>query len=264
MTMTINYHQSSVQPRGNRITSLDANLSISVILNIKVYILLLSENLRAGLIKKELKLKDILILFDRNSGVSVFQNFMGYNNPMDDAEWVLERNPQTRGFILRPVSIGERDGLWIGEYTNNGIVQCEVLCDKGASLITRLITNYAQRKVPERRFIERLNISLLKEKLRSEIVQRFKYYECPSDRVYHTCDEVEKVYEALKEKYGNNRVPYSNVADEILAVARCSEAVICPFRASNAFERIYNLNKVLKARGFGEIKFVSPGIVQIT
>jgi len=218
------------------------------------------------LIKKNLKLKDILILFDRNSGVSIFQNFRGYDDAIDDAEWILERNPKTKGFILRPVFYGDKDGLWIGEYTHNGntVNRYEVLYDKAALQIVRLITYYARRKITEREIMENLSINLLKEKLRSEIVRSFKYYECLVDHFYYMCGEYKKIYKFLKEKYGGEKVPYSKVADDILSLAKCSEAIVCPLKAPNAFERIYNLNKALKIRELGEIKFTSPGIVQVT
>ena len=76
-------------------------------------------------------------------------------------------------------------------------------------------------------------------------------------------DEAKKVYDILKERHGDKKMPYSKIADEILSLNTCSEAIICPLRAPNAFERIYNLNKILKSRGFGEIQFASPGIVQL-
>jgi len=232
---------------------------------IKVYIFLFSVNLGAVLAKKNLRLKDILILFDRNSGVSIFQNFRGYDDPVDDAEWILERNPKTKGFILRPVSCGDEDGLWIGEYVQDGnaIVRSEVLFDEGALQVGRLIANYIRRRITEREVMENLSINLLKERLRSEIVRGFKYYECPINNFYYTCGEFKRMYEILKGKYGDDKVPYSKVADDILALAECSEAVICPLKVPNAFERIYNLNRALKIRGLGEIKFTSPGIVQI-
>lgn len=216
--------------------------------------------------KEDLRLEDVLILFDRNSGISIFQNLRGYNDSVDDAEWILERNPKTKGFILRPVTRGDEDGLWIGEYTynSNAVIGHEVLCDEAARQVGKSIRNYARRGIAERRIMEKLNINLLKEKLRSQIVQRFRYYECPIDQFYYTCGEVEKTYEVLSEKYRDEKVPYSRVADEILATAECSEAVICPLRTPNAFERIYNLNRALKSRGIGEIRFISPGIVQVS
>ena len=213
----------------------------------------------------ELKLRDILILFDRDSGLSIFQNFRGYDNPIDDAEWILERNPKTKGFILRPVTDGSEKGLWIGEYAHNGssITRYEVLYDKGALQSSRLILNYVDRKITEREIAKKLNLRWLKKKLGSKIVGDFRYYECPSDYFYNMCDEIGRVYESLKEKYGDRRVPYSQVADEISAAVKCPDAIICPLRAPNAFERIHNLDGALKSRKIGEIKIVSPGIVQL-
>ncbi|MFB0503953.1 MAG: hypothetical protein ACETWE_08985, partial [Candidatus Bathyarchaeia archaeon] len=64
-------------------------------------------------------------------------------------------------------------------------------------------------------------------------------------------------------RYDDRRVPYGDVADEISTTVRCSDAIICPLKASNAFERIHNLNRALKTRKIGEIRIVSPGIVQL-
>lgn len=215
--------------------------------------------------KKDLKLKDIIILYDRDSGISLFQDFRGYDDPIDDAEWILERNPKTKGFILRPVSQEDKEGIWIGEYTHNGntITRYEVLNDKEALETAELMARYAQRRIAERNLIGKLNIKSLKEKLRSPIVRDFKYYRCPVEHFYYTCNEVKKTHESLKEKYGDRKTPYSKVADDIPATAQCSEAVICPLKATNAFEKIYNLDRALRNRGLGEITFISPGIVQV-
>jgi len=218
------------------------------------------------LIKRDLRLKDILILFDGNSGFSVFQNLRGYDDPIDDAEWILERNPRTKGFILRPVSYGDKEGLWIGEYgySSKMIVRYEVLHDKEALQVGRLIIDYGHRKITEREAMDKLSLNSLKEKLRSEIVRSFKYFECPLEHFYYTCGEVKRVYELLRNTYDGKMVSYSKVADDTSVIARCSEAVICPLRVPNAFERIYNLDRAVKSRGLGEIKLISPGIMQLT
>ncbi|MFQ6096050.1 MAG: hypothetical protein ACE5NN_07890, partial [Candidatus Bathyarchaeia archaeon] len=213
-----------------------------------------------------LQLSDTLILFDKNFGVSIFPNFRGYDNLVDDAEWILERNPESNGFILRPVSDGSHNGLWIGEYTyhSNEIRRHETLFDENAERISRLIMRYASREVSERELMKKLRIDLLKRRLKSEIVQDFRYYVCPDDFFYYRCGNIEIVYRSLKEKYGKNiRAPYSSVADDILTLSRCPDVVNCPLKAPNAFERIYNLNRALRSRGIGEIKFVSPGVVRI-
>ena len=215
--------------------------------------------------QRALKLRDILILFDRDFGLSIFQNFRGYDDPIDDAEWILERNPRTKGFILRPVTNAGGKGLWIGEYAPNGssITRYEVLNSEGALQSSRLISNYIDRKITEREIAKKLNLKWLKEKLKSDIIRDFRYYECPSDYFYVMCDEVGKVYESLRMRYDDRRVPYGDVADEISATVRCWDAIVCPLKAPNAFERIHNLNRALKARKIGEIRIVSPGIVQL-
>ncbi|MFQ6095363.1 MAG: hypothetical protein ACE5NN_04395 [Candidatus Bathyarchaeia archaeon] len=215
---------------------------------------------------RDLRLRDILILFDRDSGISIFQNFRGYDDPVDDAEWILERNPKTKGFLIRPVSNESRKGLWIGEYAQDGISirQCEVLYDKGALQANSLIENYINHKITEREMVKKLNVNRLKKKLNSEIIRNFKYYGCPPDHFYDICGEVKRVYESLKEKYGDRMIPYSQVADDIPTTVRCSDVIVCPLKASNAFERIHNLNRALKSRKIGEVEFVSPGIVRLT
>lgn len=214
---------------------------------------------------KDLELQDIVILFDKNSGVSIFQNFRGYNEPIDDAEWILERNPKTKGFILRPVRYGRKEGLWIGEFAHNGnsIVRQEILCNDRALQISRLMTSYARRRTTEKEVMELLSLNLLKKELDSEIIRGFKYYECPIDQFCYTCVEFKRIYETLKERYKDSKVPYSKVADAILTLAECSEAIVCPLRASNAFDRVYNLTRAVKVRGLGEIRFTSDGTIQM-
>jgi len=217
--------------------------------------------------KEDLKLKDTIILFDRDLGLSIFQNFRGYNNLIDDAEWLLERTPQkSKGFIIRPVSKSEREGIWIGEYSriDSQIKRQDLIFDSDAYLLNKIISDYAHHKITEKKLIEKIAIDTLKKKLKSRIVQDFKYYTCPTDRFYHSCVHVKKIYEELMRKYGKSRkIPYSLVAEEIMKTKPCEDVIVCPLMVPNLFERVLNLNKALKSRGLGEIKFLSPEIVEI-
>ena len=216
--------------------------------------------------KNNLELKDVMILFDRDQGVSIFPNFRGYDDPIDDAEWLLERNPSSKGFILRPIVRDDKCGLWIGEFTHStsGITRYEEIYDEGASKICNLILKYASEEISERSLIERLTINSLKKTVKSNIIQDFKYYVCPINLFYSECKEVNRIYEHLKSRFGvGRRISYSTIADEILKMNKCQNAIICPLKASNAFERIYNLNKALRSRGIGEIRIIDPATVMI-
>jgi len=217
--------------------------------------------------KKELKLKDTIILFDRDSGVSIFQNFRGYNNLIDDAEWLLERTPQrSRGFLIRTVSTNGQDGIWIGEYDYNSsqIIRQDIIFDGNSFLLSKMISDYAAHKITEKRIMKKLAIDALKKKIKSKIVQDFKYYVCPIDRFYHSCIHIEKINETLKRKFEKGKkIPYSLVAEEIAKTKPCEEVIVCPLMVPNSFESVLNLNKALKSRKLGEIKIISPEIVEI-
>jgi len=210
-------------------------------------------------------LKDILILFDRDFGVSIFPNFRGYNNPVDDAEWLLERSMISRGFVIRPIVREGRRGLWIGEYigSNSVVTKTEEVYGEYASKIHRLMLKCMAKETSKRRLLEELSITSLK-RLESKIIRGFKYYICPPSHFYQECREVERIYKLLREKYKDGgRVFYSLVADEILRIIRCEDAVVCPLKAPNALERIHNLNKALRSRGIGEFRFTEPSFVEI-
>jgi len=233
---------------------------------VKVYILFLLVILRAAVPERKIELKDILILFDRESGISIFPNLRGYDDPVSDVEWVLERNPSSKGFILRPIVCDGRYGLWIGEFTGYGneVTRHEETYDREASRISRLIMKYSSHEITERKLIEMLSIDALKRRLKSDIIRGFKYYTCPRERFYQSCGEVGRIYRELKGRYGKGRrISYSSIADEIAEMVRCEDVVVCPLKAPNAFERIHNFDRALKSRGIGGIKFVKPGIIEI-
>ncbi len=215
--------------------------------------------------ERKIELKDILILFDRESGISIFPNLRGYDDPISDVEWILERNPSSKGFILRPIVCDGRHGLWIGEFTGHGseVTRYEEAYDGEASRISRLIMKYSSHEITERKLIKMLSIDTLKRRLRSDIIRGFKYYTCPRERFYRSCGEVERIYRELKVRYGKGRISYSSLADEIAKMVRCEDVIICPLKAPNAFERIHNFNRALKSRGIGGIRFVKPGIIEI-
>jgi hypothetical protein len=193
-------------------------------------------------------------------GISIFQSFRSYNNLIDDAEWLLERTPQrSRGFLIRPVSRCEQDGLWIGEYGHgrSQIDRQDLIFSKNALSLSNIILDYSDRKIAGKAFMKKISVQVLKQKLKSRIIQDFKYYICPTDRFYKSCIHIEKVYEQLTKKYGKGlRIPYSQVAEEIEKTKPCEEVIVCPLMIPNLFERVLNLNKALKSRKLGETKLV--------
>jgi len=216
---------------------------------------------------KNLELSDTMILFDRDLGVSIFQNYKGYSNLADDAEWLLERTPQkSRGFIIRPVRKDQQDGLWIGEYDYRGnqVNRQELLFDSDASIFCVIIKNYVANKISEKKFLEKLSLEHLRKSLKSTIVNDFKYYVCPSARFYYSCAQVERVYDMLVKKFGKGKkVPYSEVAREIEGAKPCEDVIVCPLMVPNLFERVLNLNNALKIRKLGEIKFATSDNIEI-
>jgi len=216
--------------------------------------------------KGRITLKDTIILFDRDFGVSIFTHFRGYDNPVDDAEWLLERNMISKGFILRPVTRNAKDGLWIGEYRNSNseVVKSEEIYDEKAAKLHRDITLYASKKMSERDLLEELSIRSLK-KIQSSIIQKFKYYTCPSSYFYFKCKEIERVFKALSETYGDQeRVYYSEIANDLLRMVKCEDVIICPLRVPNAFERIHNFNRAIRSRGLGELLIISPSFIRVS
>jgi len=216
---------------------------------------------------EDLQLTDIMIMYDRDFGISIFQNFRGYDSLLDDAEWLLERTHcRSRGFLIRVVMKGSKTGLWIGEYLygKKGIVRQELIFQGYVGNISKAILDYASGRISENNLLRRIRIENLRE-LKSKIIRDFKYYYCPSNRFLYECSYVNEIYSRLVEKYGReNQIPYSLLAREIEKIEPCRDVIICPLVASNIFERILNLNKALKTRKIGEIKFVTPDFVEIT
>ena len=216
---------------------------------------------------EDLQLTDIMIMYDRDFGISIFQNFRGYDSLLDDAEWLLERTHcRSRGFLIRVVMKGQKTGLWIGEYLygKKGIVRQELIFQGYVGNISKAILDYASGRISEDNLLRRIQIENLRE-LKSKIIRDFKYYYCPSNRFLYECSYVNGIYSRLVEKYGREkRIPYSLLAREIEKIKPCRDVIICPLAASNIFERILNLNRALKTRKIGEIKFVTPDFVEIT
>ncbi|MCD6089433.1 hypothetical protein J7K07_06935 [Candidatus Bathyarchaeota archaeon] len=216
---------------------------------------------------EDLQLTDIMIMYDRDFGISIFQNFRGYDSLLDDAEWLLERTHcRSRGFLIRVVMKGEKTGLWIGEYLygKKGIVRQELIFQGCVGNISKAILDYASGRISEDNLLRRIRIENLRE-LKSNVIRDFKYYYCPSNRFLYECSYVNEIYSRLVEKYGReNQIPYSLLAREVEKIEPCRDVIICPLVASNMFERILNLNRALKTRRIGEIKFVTPDFVEIT
>jgi len=216
---------------------------------------------------KELTLKDTMILYDRDIGISVYPNIRSYDNLTDDAEWLLERTPQkSRGFIIRPITKNKQEGIWIGEYNHNSnqINRQDLLFTKEATKLGKTITDHSHRKTTERRLMKEIEINQLKNQLESRIIQDFKYYTCPTERFYQTCTHIERVYTELTRKHGKgNRIPYTLVAQEIAKTKPCQDVIVCPLMTPNLFERVLNLDKALKSRKLGEIRFITSDIMEI-
>lgn len=219
---------------------------------------------------ESLKLGSVIVIFDRDLGASFFQDLRVYGNLLDDAEWLLERTPQRSwGIMIRPIMNGEKYGLWIGEYGphTNRVISEEMTFDKGSSVLSRVLFKYAEHGIDESKVRRIVTIDVCKRRIRdSKIVQRFKYYRCPEDRFYKSCERVEEIYKAVKNRYGSEaKVHYSHILDIILNVEPCEDALICPFLSlPNPLERIINLNKALRSRKIGEIKIVNGSLMQIT
>ncbi|MEM1883386.1 MAG: hypothetical protein QXE14_02140 [Candidatus Bathyarchaeia archaeon] len=208
---------------------------------------------------KGIRFSDGVLIFDRDLGKLVFRDFKGYGSLLDDAEWLLERTPQRSwGFMMRPIIKEGSYGLWIGEYEpeNNRVVREEVHFSRGASTISKLLLRYAVNKISERVINKMLNVDTLRNKLpESNIIQDFKYFICPEERLYSKCPRIEEIYRAiLKRSNSVSRLHYSQVAEIISRINKCNDVIICPLTAPpNAFERLFTLNKVLRSRRMGEI-----------
>ena len=124
---------------------------------------------------EDLQLTDIMIMYDRDFGVSIFQNFRGYDSLLDDAEWLLERTHcRSRGFLIRVVMKGQKTGLWIGEYLcgKKGIVRQELIFQGYAGNISKAILDYASGRISEDNLLRRIRIENLRE-LKSNIILDF-------------------------------------------------------------------------------------------
>jgi len=215
----------------------------------------------------DLQLTDTVILYDRDFGVSIFQNFRGYDNLRDDAEWLLERTSRkSRGFLMRIVIKNGKRGIWIGEYTQGEkqIGRQEFIFEGSAETISRMISDHVNRKISEENLLEKIRIENLRKYLNSRILRDFKHYYCPSHRFLYECPYVDKIYSKLTEKYGKDkRIPYSLVAEEIEQIETCDDVIVCPLSVSNLLERLLNLNRAFKTRRLGEIKFITPDFIKL-
>lgn len=219
---------------------------------------------------ESLILGSAIVIFDRDFGTLFFQDLRAYGSLADDAEWLLERTPQRSwGIMIRPVTDGERYGLWIGKYGpySNRVICEEIIFDGGVSAISRILLDYAEHKVDERKIRRVITIDACKKKIRdSRIIQGFKHYNCPAERFYKNCPHVEETYKAIRDKYGlGAKVYYSFVLDVMSSVKQCSDVLLCPFLSrSNPFERIIILNEALRSRKLGEIKVINGNLVEIS
>ena len=217
--------------------------------------------------QEELQLTDTVILYDRDFGVSIFQNFRGYDSLLDDAEWLLERTSRkSRGFLMRVVIKNGKKGIWIGEYTHGEkqISRQDFIFEDSAETVSKMIMNYVNGKVSEENLLKNIRIENLRKHLNSRIVRDFKHYHCPSYRFLYECPYVDKMYSRLTERCGRGKkIPYSLLAEEIERIETCKDVIICPLSVSNMFERVLNLNKAFKTRKLGEIKFIASDFIEI-
>lgn len=219
------------------------------------------------MVQEELRLTDTVILYDRDFGISIFQNFRGYDSLLDDGEWLLERTPtKSRGFLMRVVVKNGKKGIWIGEYAQGErqIGRQDFIFEDSAESISKIILDYVNGKISEENLLEKIRIENLRKCLNSRIIRDFKYYYCPSYRFLYECSYVEKMYLELIEKYGKGeKIPYSLVAEKIERIETCEDVMVCPLSAPNLFERLLNLNKAFKTRKLGEIRFAAPDFIEI-
>jgi len=219
------------------------------------------------LTREEIQLTDTMILYDRDFGIFIFQNFRGYDSLLDDAEWLLERTLQrSRGFIMRVILKDGKKGLWIGEYHQGEkqIRRQDFLFNDSVEAVYKIITDYMNGKISEKKILRKIRVEDLKKRLNSRIIRAFKHYHCPQYLFLYECPYVRSIYLKLVEKYGKGkRIPYSLVAEEIEHIERCGDVIVCPLATPNLLERILNLKKAFKTRKLGEIKFISPDFVEI-
>lgn len=218
---------------------------------------------------ENLKLGSIIVLFDRDLGTLFFRDFRGYGNLLDDAEWLLERTPQRSwGFMIRPITDGKRYILWVGEYSPhiNQIVREEIISDRRASVISRILFSYADHKISERSVSKKITIENCKRiLLESKIIRDFKYYICPRERFYKGCTHIKEIHRAIMERYNpGTKIRYSALAEMISEIKPCNDVIICPLlSSSNPFERIIILNEALKRCRLGEIKIIDQNMMEI-
>ena len=217
--------------------------------------------------KDDLRLTDTVILYDRDFGVSIFQNFRGYDSLLDDAEWLLERTSRrSRGFMMRIVIKDGKRGIWIGEYPEGEgrISRQEIIFEDSDGSVSKAILDYVNRRVSEEGLLRRIRVENLRKALNSEILRDFKHYRCPPYRFLHECPHIEAIYSRLTELYGKGgKVPYSLIVEEIKGIQTCRDVIVCPLSSPNLFERLLNLNKAFKSRRLGEIRFSKPDFVEI-
>lgn len=218
--------------------------------------------------QEELQLTDTVILYDRDYGISIFQNFRGYDSLLDDAEWLLERTQRrSRGFIMRIIIRNGKRGVWIGEYAQGEkqIRRQDFIFEDSAEAVSKMILDYVNRKISEENLLGKIRIENLRKHLNSRIIRDFKHYRCPSYRFLHECPYVDKMYSRLTERYGKGKkIPYSLLTEEIERIETCRDVIICPLTVPNLFERTLNLNKAFKTRRLGEIRFTAPDFIEIT
>lgn len=111
--------------------------------------------------------------------------------------------------------------------------------------------------------MKKISAEELKKNLKSDIVQNFKKYVCPTDYIYSSCIHVKKIYEDLFRKINKDKIHYSLVSKEIEKKVPCGDVIVCPLLVPNSFERVLNLNKDLKSLELGELRIKTSDIIEI-
>jgi len=185
------------------------------------------------------------ILFDRDCLISIFNNLRAFNNLTTDAEWVLERSSKTSGFIVRPIGNVDEEGLWIGEYRKNTITREERFYDEDVKTIRKIVEGCKDEEDVKKK----LGIDILKEKLKSEIVQDFRYFWCPEEKGILKCPNVEVIRDSLRNESENSKgvIRCFEVVDAISKHNSCPYTnMYCPLKDPNEYNRVLSYIKLLK------------------
>jgi len=185
----------------------------------------------------------------------------GFNDLIEDAEWLLERtSTKINGFIIRPIRNGDGEGLWIGEYIANKITREEKIYDENARKIRKIIEEYDAEG--EEDIKNKIGIDLLREELKSKIVQDFRYFWCPEKREILKCPNIEtirnKVRGETKKSDGTIRdFEIAGIINDVNKNNPCPHTnMYCPLRDPNEFNRVINYERMVRKYHNDKIKLI--------